>query len=65
MAYAVTLKNAGALYQQMYLVATAIKILAVRFGWRRFGSVRRGGGARHYAETSVGEIMLSGHCANS
>jgi oxazoline/thiazoline dehydrogenase len=60
MAYALTLKNVGALYQQMYLVATAMKLAPCGLGGGDsdlFAEVAR---LDYYCETSVGEFMLSG-----
>ncbi len=59
MAYAVTLKNAGALYQQMYLVATAMKLAPCGLGGGDSDMFAEAAGLDYYAETSVGEFMLS------
>jgi len=58
MAYATILKNVGALYQTMYLVATAMGLAACALGSgnaERFAAVA---GTNYYEETSVGEFML-------
>jgi SagB-type dehydrogenase family enzyme len=65
MAYAVTLKNTGALYQQMYLVATAMNLSPCGLGGGDSDLFAEAAGLDYYAETSVGEFMLSGRCANS
>lgn len=64
MAYAVTLKNTGALYQQMYLVATAINLAPCGLGGGDSDLFAEAAGLDYYAETSVGEFMLSGRCPN-
>jgi len=60
MAYAVTLKNTGALYQQMYLVATAMNLAPCGLGGGDSDLFAEAAGLDYYAETSVGEFMLSG-----
>jgi SagB-type dehydrogenase family enzyme len=64
MAYAVTLKNTGALYQQMYLVATAMNLAPCALGGGDSDLFAEAAGLDYYAETSVGEFMLSGRCPN-
>jgi oxazoline/thiazoline dehydrogenase len=64
MAYAVTLKNTGALYQQMYLVATAMNLAPCGLGGGDSDLFAEAAGLDYYAETSVGEFMLSGRCPN-
>jgi SagB-type dehydrogenase family enzyme len=64
-AYAVTLKNTGALYQQMYLVATAMNLAPCGLGGGDSDLFAEAAGLDYYAETSVGEFMLSGPCAKS
>ena len=59
MAYAVTLKNAGALYQQMYLVATAMNLAPCGLGGGDSDLFAEAAGLDYYAETSVGEFLLS------
>jgi len=60
MAYAVSLKNTGALYQQMYLVATAMRLAPCGLGGGDSDLFAEAAGLDYYAETSVGEFMLSG-----
>jgi SagB-type dehydrogenase family enzyme len=60
MAYAVILKNTGALYQQMYLVATAMNLAPCGLGGGDSDLFAEAAGLDYYAETSVGEFMLSG-----
>jgi SagB-type dehydrogenase family enzyme len=60
MAYAVTLKNTGALYQQMYLVATAMNLAPCGLGGGDSDLFAEAAGLDYYAETSVGEFILSG-----
>lgn len=60
MAYALTLKNTGALYQQMYLVATAMNLSPCGLGGGDSDLFAEAAGLDYYAETSVGEFMLSG-----
>ncbi len=64
MAYAVILKNTGALYQQMYLVATAMNLAPCGLGGGDLDLFAEAAGLDYYAETSVGEFMLSGHSPN-
>jgi oxazoline/thiazoline dehydrogenase len=64
MAYAVILKNTGALYQQMYLVATAMNLAPCGLGGGDSDLFAEAAGLDYYAETSVGEFMLSGHSPN-
>jgi SagB-type dehydrogenase family enzyme len=59
MAYATILKNAGALYQQMYLVATAMNLAPCGLGGGDSDLFAEAAGLDYYAETSVGEFMLS------
>lgn len=58
-AYAVILKNTGALYQQMYLVATALNLAPCGLGGGDSDLFAEAAGVDYYAETSVGEFMLS------
>jgi oxazoline/thiazoline dehydrogenase len=60
MAYATILKNTGALYQQMYLVATAMNLAPCGLGGGDSDLFAEAAGLDYYAETSVGEFMLSG-----
>ena len=59
MAYATILKNVGALYQQMYLVATAMNLAPCGLGGGNSDLFAEAAGLDYYAETSVGEFMLS------
>ena len=58
-AYSVILKNAGALYQQMYLVATAMNLAPCGLGGGDSDLFAEAAGLDYYEETSVGEFMLS------
>lgn len=58
-AYALILKNVGALYQQMYLVATAMKLAPCALGGGNSDQFAKAAGLDYYAETSVGEFLLS------
>jgi SagB-type dehydrogenase family enzyme len=58
-AYSIMLKNAGALYQQMYLVATAMNLAPCGLGGGNSDLFAEAAGLDYYAETSVGEFMLS------
>ena len=64
MAYAMILKNTGALYQQMYLVATAMNLAPCGLGGGDSDLFAEAAGLDYYAETSVGEFMLSGRSPN-
>jgi SagB-type dehydrogenase family enzyme len=59
MAYALILKDVGALYQQMYLVATAMSLAACALGAGNSDLFAEAAGLDFYAETSVGEFLLS------
>ncbi len=59
MAYAATLKNAGALYQQMYLAATAMGLAPCGLGGGDSDLFAEAAGLDYYEETSIGEFMLS------
>jgi SagB-type dehydrogenase family enzyme len=59
LAYALTLKNVGALYQQMYLVATAMRLAPCGLGGGDSDLFAQAAGLDFYAETSVGEFLLS------
>ena len=59
MAYAGILKNAGALYQTMYLVAAAMGLSACALGGGDSDLFARAAGTRWEAETSVGELILN------
>lgn len=58
MAYAVTLKNVGALYQTMYLVATAMGLAPCALGGGNSDLFGLAAGLDYYAESLVGEFML-------
>jgi SagB-type dehydrogenase family enzyme len=60
MAYALILKDTGALYQQMYLVATAMNLTPCGLGGGNSDLFAKAAGLDYYAETSVGEFLLSG-----
>jgi oxazoline/thiazoline dehydrogenase len=62
-AYATILKNTGALYYQMYLVATAMKLAPCALGAGDSDLFAEATGLDYYSETSVGEFMLSGFLA--
>jgi SagB-type dehydrogenase family enzyme len=59
MAYAAILKNVGALMQQMYLVATAMNLAPCALGGGDSDRFAQAAGLDYYAETSVGEFVLS------
>ncbi|MDB5964725.1 MAG: hypothetical protein JWQ72_1225 [Polaromonas sp.] len=59
LAYALILKNVGALLQQMYLVATAMELAPCALGGGDADRFSEATGLDHYAETSVGEFLLS------
>lgn len=58
MAYALVLKEVGALYQTMYLVATAMKLAPCALGGSDPGLFARLIGTDFHEETSVGEFLL-------
>jgi len=57
-AYATILKNVGALYQTMYLVATAMKLAPCALGAGDSDRFSQLLGEDYYGETAVGEFML-------
>ena len=57
-AYSVVLKNLGALYQSMYLVATAMDLAPCAVGSGDWEAFARAFGRPTYDETSVGEFLL-------
>jgi SagB-type dehydrogenase family enzyme len=59
-AYALILKNVGGLYQQMYLVATALGLSPCALGAGNSDTFAQATGLDYFAETSVGEFLLSG-----
>lgn len=58
-AYAVTLKNAGVLYNQMYLVATAMGLAPCGLGGGNTEVFSLATKTSYYEEGSIGEFMLS------
>jgi SagB-type dehydrogenase family enzyme len=58
MAYALILKHVGALYQTMYLVATAMELAPCGLGKGNSDLFTKAIGGDYYAETSVGEFAL-------
>ncbi|WP_295583923.1 SagB family peptide dehydrogenase [uncultured Lamprocystis sp.] len=60
MAYAVTLKHVGVLYQQFYLVATALGLAPCALGAGDSDRFAAAAGTHYYEETSVGEFALAG-----
>jgi SagB-type dehydrogenase family enzyme len=58
MAYALILKNVGALYQTMYLVATAMGLAPTALGGGHSDLFAAAAGLDYLAETSVGEFIL-------
>lgn len=59
-AYALILKDLGALYQQLYLVATALQLAPCALGAGDSDLFARLAGTDYYAETTVGEFTVSG-----
>jgi SagB-type dehydrogenase family enzyme len=57
-AYATTLKNVGALYATMYLVATAMGLAPCALGAGNSERFSRLAGTDRYAESTVGEFMI-------
>jgi SagB-type dehydrogenase family enzyme len=57
-AYGLILKNVGALYQTMYLVATAMNLGPCALGGGNSDLFAMAANTDYYAETSVGEFML-------
>ena len=60
LAYALILKNVGVLYQQMYLVATALGLSPCALGTGDTQAFARASGLPFTEESSVGEFALSG-----
>jgi oxazoline/thiazoline dehydrogenase len=58
MAYGVILKNVGALYTTMYLVATAMGLAPCALGGGHSDLFAAAAGLDYFAETSVGEFIL-------
>ena len=59
LAYSLVLKNVGGLYQQMYLVATALGLAPCALGAGNSDHFAEAAGGNYYEETSVGEFILS------
>jgi SagB-type dehydrogenase family enzyme len=59
-AYALTLKHVGVVYQRMYLAATAMGLAPCAVGGGDADLFARAAGTSYYAETSVGEFLLGG-----
>ncbi|XYH93297.1 SagB family peptide dehydrogenase [Sorangium sp. So ce1128] len=57
-AYALTLKNVGVLFQTFYLVATAMGLACCAAGAGNSDVFARASGNDYYAETTVGELLL-------
>jgi SagB-type dehydrogenase family enzyme len=57
-AYALTLKHVGVLFQTMYLAATAMGLAPCAIGGGDADLFARAAGTDYYAETSVGEFLL-------
>ncbi|MBY0357174.1 MAG: SagB family peptide dehydrogenase [Candidatus Obscuribacterales bacterium] len=60
MAYATMLRNAGVMYQQMYLVATALKLAPCALGRGNSDLFAEATGLDYCVENSIGEFMISG-----
>ena len=58
-AYSLALKNLGGLYQQMYLVATALGLAPCALGAGNSDTFAQATELDYFAETSVGEFILS------
>ncbi len=58
LAYALTLKHVGVLFQTMYLAATAMGLAPCALGTGDADLFSRAAGTDYYAETSVGEFLL-------
>jgi len=58
MAYAITLKHVGILYQVMYLVATAMGLAPCAIGCGNSDLFALAAGTNYYEETTVGEFLL-------
>jgi SagB-type dehydrogenase family enzyme len=57
-AYALTLKNVGVLYQTMYLVATAMNLAPCALGVGDSDCFAQAAGIDYYTETAVGEFLV-------
>lgn len=60
MAYAAILKHVGVMYQQLYLVSTALGLAPCAIGAGNSDRFAKAAGTHYYEETSVGEFVLSG-----
>ncbi len=60
MAYAAILKHVGVMYQQLYLVATALDLAPCAIGVGNSDRFAAAAGTHYYEETSVGEFVVSG-----
>jgi SagB-type dehydrogenase family enzyme len=58
LAYATILKEVGALYQTMYLVATAMELAGCAIGGGNSDAFAKAAGVDYYTEPCVGEFML-------
>ncbi len=58
-AYALILKNVGVMYQQLYLVATALGLAACAIGSGDSDRFAAATGTNYYEETAVGEFVLN------
>jgi SagB-type dehydrogenase family enzyme len=61
-AYALTLKHVGVVYQTMYLAATAMGLAPCAIGGGDADLFARAAGTDYCAETSVGEFLLGSPC---
>lgn len=57
-AYSILLKDPGALYQTLYLVATAMGLAPCAIGAGDSDLFARAAGLDYYVETSLGEFLL-------
>lgn len=60
MAYALTLKHVGVVYQTLYLTATAMGLAPCGLGAGNSDLFAQAAGTDYYAEPSVGEFLLGG-----
>ena len=58
LAYALVLKNAGVVFQTMYLAAAAMNLAPCAIGLGDSDLFARAAGVDYYAESSVGEFLL-------
>ncbi|WP_448265523.1 SagB family peptide dehydrogenase [Nostoc sp. DSM 114159] len=65
MAYALILKHVGVLYQNLYLVATAMNLAPCAIGAGNADLFAKAVGCDYYAESSVGEFVLGSRPVNS